>query len=395
MRRAIQASGERIVAHEYFTPERIRRFVGRLPETEPALIESATDRELRTPTDAMVASLDALEDEHRDLLVALLDAPSSWSSERELTHALRRHHEGGLHRSPHELIDRLADHFLRVSDGGVGWVHPSWRDLVIGHLARDGTRRRAFLSATGVHGAALAVSTGGGAVGDRHLPLLRADADWDVLGGRMGELVHELAVEELTWLLHALGQAVAYVPDPWQAGEARALLGTALGAATGRFGQRPVPVGLIEAWLDAAAALPGDSRPPTALGATWIELLPASPPDDCSAAAIGAIDDWSRLVAALARGWPEALAGLGFPNAYEDLLRELVRLALLSDDADLPRAVCRIADASPAAGKLIPLLWKVDPVAEPEPLLEPDWTALDTPPRAGDFSVASVLRDLG
>jgi hypothetical protein len=271
-------------------------------------------------------------------------------------------------------------------------VHPSWRDLVIGHLARDGPRRRAFLRATGAHGAALAVSIGGGAEGERHLPLLLVDADWDVFGGRVAELVRELPVEELTRLLHGFVQAVAFAPDPWQRGEACALLETALDAATQVFGSRPVPVGLIEAWLAGAAALPGERRPPAPFGATWIELLPYRPPDVSSPAAVGAIDDWSRLVAALSRGWPEALAGLGFPDVHQDLLRELASLALLSNDPDLRRAVRRIADVSPASVDLVPILWELDP--EPELPPAPEWPPDDPPPR-GDFSVASVLRDLG
>jgi hypothetical protein len=102
----------RIVAHRHFTPERIRRLVARghlRGEPGPVL-----DAELLTPTQAMATSLAALEDEHRDVLIALLDAPPGPVSERELTASLRRHHQGGLTRAPAELIERLADHFVAV-----------------------------------------------------------------------------------------------------------------------------------------------------------------------------------------------------------------------------------------------------------------------------------------
>ena len=55
----------------------------------------------------------------------------------------------------------------------VDWVHPSWRDLVIESLADDAAARRHFLARCGVDGAALALSGGGGAAGERERPLLR------------------------------------------------------------------------------------------------------------------------------------------------------------------------------------------------------------------------------
>jgi hypothetical protein len=63
----------------------------------------------------MATSFGALGEEHRDLLVALLDTRPGPVHERELVAALRRHHDGHLSRPPLHLVDRLADHFLRVS----------------------------------------------------------------------------------------------------------------------------------------------------------------------------------------------------------------------------------------------------------------------------------------
>jgi hypothetical protein len=63
----------------------------------------------------MTASLNALADEHRDLLIALLDTPPGAVAERELVASLRRHHDGSLSHPPRELVERLADHFLRVA----------------------------------------------------------------------------------------------------------------------------------------------------------------------------------------------------------------------------------------------------------------------------------------
>jgi hypothetical protein len=103
-----------VVENRHFTPERIRRLVARLRKG-PGNVSHAIARELTMPTEAMATSLDTLADEHRDLLVALLDTPPGPVPERELTAALRRHHDGALSHPPAELVDTLADHFLRVT----------------------------------------------------------------------------------------------------------------------------------------------------------------------------------------------------------------------------------------------------------------------------------------
>src|ERR687885_217582 len=63
--------------------------------------------------------------------------------------------------------------------GGVTWVHPSWRDLVIDELVLDAAARKEFLENCSVDGLLLALSTGGGRAGTRSLPLLVDDCDWD------------------------------------------------------------------------------------------------------------------------------------------------------------------------------------------------------------------------
>jgi uncharacterized protein (DUF1778 family) len=112
-RREIRDYGSDIVSDRHFTPERIRRLVSALGD-ENVHVAQAMDAQLTEPTEAMATSLDTLADEHRDLLVALLDTPPGPVPERELTAALRRHHDGSLSHPPAELVDRLADHFLRI-----------------------------------------------------------------------------------------------------------------------------------------------------------------------------------------------------------------------------------------------------------------------------------------
>ena len=89
----------------------------------------------------------------------------------------------------------------------VEWVHPSWRDLVIESLAADDEARRRFLRHCGVDGAAVALSCGGGAAGERERPLLRCDADWDALGDGLYALCHDFGEAEAIQLLGVLDDA--------------------------------------------------------------------------------------------------------------------------------------------------------------------------------------------
>jgi hypothetical protein len=114
IRRKLRLRGPAVVANPHFTPERIRRLMVTLRRGQDSVPDAIT-AELTRPTAAMARSLDALADEHRDLLVALLDTPPGPVPERELVAALRRHHDGSLSHPPTELVDRLADHFLRVT----------------------------------------------------------------------------------------------------------------------------------------------------------------------------------------------------------------------------------------------------------------------------------------
>jgi hypothetical protein len=127
-RTLLRSAALSIVEHPHFTPERIRRLVTDRLEELPRLgardetgLVLLVERELASPTEAMRNSFRALGGEHRDLLIALLDAPAGLIDERELAATIRRHHAGGLSRPPGELIDRLTDHFLRSTPLGIGW----------------------------------------------------------------------------------------------------------------------------------------------------------------------------------------------------------------------------------------------------------------------------------
>jgi hypothetical protein len=250
-RRLLRSTALSIVEHPHFTPERIRRLVTDRLDSLPDLMDGhgvrlrrTVEAELASPTEAMRTSFNALGDEHRELLIALLDAPAGLIDERELTATVRRHHAAGLSRPPAELIDRLADHFLRITPLGIGWVHPSWRDLVIDELREHAMARRRFLAACGVDGVVLALSQQGGPEGERSLPLLVNDADWDLLADHAAGLLRELEDQGLARVLIALRDLLASRIKHAQKREALSLAEYVLSAIRRSWSEhhRPLPV---------------------------------------------------------------------------------------------------------------------------------------------------------
>jgi len=225
-----------------------------------------------------------------------------------------------------ELIDRLTDHFLRVTPLGIGWVHPSWRDLVIDELREDPQARQRFLSVCGVDGATLALSSAGGAAGERTLPLLIADADWDALGDRLHQLRLELEDRELARVLLALGGALGGVGDPRQALELDSLAVNVLDATRCAWDEqhRPVPAFLLEAWYELRAGVRKPVDHPQ-LAPTWVELHPGGllleHPDHVD---LARTEEWLALAEVLRRYDPRALERFGFFSTDQDLLRRLI-----------------------------------------------------------------------
>jgi len=346
----VRRHGLRIVSHPHFTPERIRRFVGRrlrdIPVLDDNALAAAIEEEIREPTTAMAASLHALGREHRALLLALVDVPPGAVPERELAAAARRHAGGGMPRPPGELVDRLSDHFLRVvPPASVTWVHPSWRDLVIEDLASDATARRQFLANSSINGLLLALSTGGGVFGERAFPLLINDADWDTLADRLSRLSATLSDEDGARFLSSLEAALDADPDDHTLREVLALAAETLELLRRRWDDRKehIEPRLLEAWVDVAVKLPEPPMLPH-VAPTWSELLPAVTPDMDTPSELNAFDDWLRLGALLRSFAPALAAELGFPDAHITLLRDFIdRARRLLDRAELPATAGLVA----------------------------------------------------
>ncbi len=271
----------------------------------------------------------------------------------------------------------------------VTWVHPSWRDLVIGELAHDAGARRRFLEHCGVDGAALALSTGGA----RERPLLVDDADWDALGDGLHRLCAELEEPGAVRLLGAIEEALEAAGDP----ELEALAVLVLERLRRRWGDGPVGVDALAGWLAAAGRL---AEPPAAppLAASWLELMPGGAPQ--SPEQLERFADWLRLAELLDARDPKLLREtLGFPALHATVLDAFVETSRgVRDEPPVEHelrieALRRLARLDPshakeATGADFELIVQG---AEPLEELEEPW---EPPAPPAGFDVHRVLRDL-
>jgi hypothetical protein len=114
----VRAHARFITENKDFTPERIRRLTRRVTEIaredlDDMGVQKALREELEQSTDRMTKSFERLDDEHKRLLVAMLDAGSGYVSEAALQSAYGRHAPLDAETPVSELISDLAYHFLR------------------------------------------------------------------------------------------------------------------------------------------------------------------------------------------------------------------------------------------------------------------------------------------
>jgi hypothetical protein len=283
----------------------------------------------------------------------------------------------------------------------VAWVHPSWRDLVIEHLAADAAARRAFLAACGLDGALLALSLDGGVAGERALPLLHEDADWDALTARLRRLAGELAPDELAALLRTVAEVARWSTGPERM-EAEALGRTLLervrrGLDAAIREHHPDPE-LLMAWMELAGRIPRAPEPPP-VGMALVALAPSLPLDLTRVEACERLDDWLRLIEAASAFAPEEVAHSGFPALYVTDLAAMLSAAAIAPHAyeatrvrvvAIERRLARLGIALGASGLL-------DPVAELAELEEQRSGDAPGPEPPADVSgtlVDRVLADL-
>ncbi len=219
-----------IVSNEHFTPERIRRFVrtdlaelsGGASNVE---IEVAIARQLRDPTRSMRQSFNSLSAFRQHFLVGLLDCPSRAIPTKVAYEAVVRIFGDVVDLEPREVALDLEEQFIKaVRPYGelnpnhivFEWVHPSWRDLVIEHLAAHRLQRQRFLEKSSFYGIALALSTAGGSLGERVFPLLIELNDWMSLTNNIQAIIASANSSQVEKLLVILAGAQKYHTEKYQ-----------------------------------------------------------------------------------------------------------------------------------------------------------------------------------
>lgn len=219
---------------------------------------------------------------------------------------------------------------------GFDWVHPSWRDLVIEHLAhRPGSRER-FLSRCGITGLELALSSAGGSEGERSQPLLQTPDDWGTLRRRALELIgggdqfaHHRLLSTLRSLLFTAGG------EPGD-GELHRLAREVLPAITAAWNAAAEPLwpDRLRLFYDVSVMV----RPLVAgpsLEATWEQHEPMLT-DASSIEWHGDVAEALRVIEVIARNEPRLLRQRRWPHDFAPFAEAVEALARQELEATRP-----------------------------------------------------------
>jgi hypothetical protein len=207
----------------------------------------------------------------------------------------------------------------------VSWIHPSMRDVVIDHLMSRDADRAQFLRSIGYPAIMLAISSAGGASGDRSFPLLRRSEDWAIFLTRLDEVVPELEAARLSPLMAAVAAGL-----DGSVGERLDRLGTIserlLGAVRNSWDDRRVSISLkfLQQWYGLSRSLTYVMTGPD-LTATWEDLFSGVSP----ARSVGVspfyadrVLEFARLVRMCDDEEPRFLALADRRSRSEELLRD-------------------------------------------------------------------------
>ncbi|PYJ68659.1 MAG: hypothetical protein DME76_11680 [Verrucomicrobia bacterium] len=226
----------------------------------------------------------------------------------------------------------------------IEWMHPSWRDLVIDHLASDDQAREAFLCRCGLQGFLLALSSAGGATGQRQSPLLTRTEDWDALIVAVPRVIGSdprAAASALTTIREALqiqrqntreNESIAAV-------KLINLAETTLNYLRDCWSKDGVDnASLLDRYYSVSELLPS-LVPSPELRNSWkaysTDGLAEITQFDSYEIDVGLISfkDWVNLASVISRNEPRFLRQVGFPTQFEAVIAEL--LPKLKERAEL------------------------------------------------------------
>jgi hypothetical protein len=214
----------------------------------------------------------------------------------------------------------------------VEWMHPSWRDLVIDHLASDGRARRHFLLRCGLHGFLLAVSSAGGATGLRRYPLLVNGEDWDALIAAVPRVIESdsrAAASILAMLAEALPPGSDATPSP-EREKLVALAETTLAFLRQKWSANGISdPALLDRYFFVSEYLV--TLPPSPdLRPTWdaaqseaLAEINDFDPDQIEIQ-ISACREWLEFAAVIHRNEPRFIRTVAFPQQFETLITEFI-----------------------------------------------------------------------
>lgn len=337
----VRLVGADLVTNPHFTPLRIKRLVQKSAIEAMAGEGTSSHSEIRArairmieqTTDEWIQSFNLLPCDHQHLLLAMLDAESPRPTQDELEDATRRLF-GDTVESFADVVGELAEQFLSTSEtiGGIrhDWMHPSCRDLVIGHLALHSGRRDSFLRRCRLPGILLALSTGGGAQGEILLPLLRDGRDWDNLADNAVRAVAALSQNDLTRLLRALSEVTEVMKVGQEQERVRRVVHQCLSAAAERWktSAEVISLPLLKMYYDlSVCTLP--LAPAPELAATWTAATETMT-HAVAYLAMGVLEpepllQWFRLAMVIQENDPRFIRAVGFPGSYSYNLAHIVQ----------------------------------------------------------------------
>jgi hypothetical protein len=198
------------------------------------------------------------------------------------------------------------------------------RDLLITHLAQNSEARRRFLENTGPDGLMLAISSAGGAGGDRTLPLLRDEADWDRLGIRTREIAASLNDSAVFAMVDALLRASQSVTgsqrqqlDP--TGRLGDLVSVCLEVVRARWDSTGTAISPFMLRLFTRHSQFQNPLPPMPrLLGTWRAYAPANRAE-AEELTPDQLEDWGEICQTISDSEPRFLRQVDFPRSFREV----------------------------------------------------------------------------
>jgi hypothetical protein len=350
LRAFIQAHAKEIVHHSAFTPERIRLFVSdAVPQlvsegstnVDAEVLSARVKQEIQNPTERMRKCFEGLPLSHKWMLLALLESGHYTSTEKLLSTYREQCGEDGT--KPSDVLDELTEAFVRVEPhlGGVEWIHPSYRDLIIEQLHGGGTLKSAFLKGMNLAGIKLALSDSGGPSGKLRFPLISSAKDWDTLQHRTLEVARSSNVMDQTALLTVLIAALDSSVGPERSTLLKILTATCqLVRQQWDSTQAKLDASAIRAYA-AASERASPMEPMPSLEKSFQEALQnliaeAADHDSDFLFEYSALDEFLAVVEEIRKSEPRLLRRINFPEGLKEVFEAV--LARVDEELESDRS---------------------------------------------------------